>query len=140
MIKKFYVDTCIWRDLLENRKSGFLALGDLAFGFLSKCRDNGCAIIVSSFVIEELNYFFPASTITDLFESFLKQIVFVEPSEEAINEASILSKKTYDTHLSDILHAVVAKEQSCVMITRDKHFHVLTNIVKVCLPEEVLFD
>ena len=30
-MKRYYFDTCIWRDYFEDRKDKFRALGDLAF-------------------------------------------------------------------------------------------------------------
>ena len=140
MVKKFYVYTCIWLDLLDDRKSGFNPLGEVAFQFLKNCSKHNCIVIVSELVKKELESYASNKEIESLFEPFLEQIVFPELSKKVIGEARLLKIKKSNTHLTDILHALVAKEQDCVMITRDKHFDVLSEIVKVQLPEEVSFE
>ena len=139
MQKRFYLDTCIWRDLLEDRKSNYSFLGENAFQFLRKCRENDCIVLVSSFVVSELETYFSKEQIFDLFEPFNDITLFVEPSKESIRLAYEIGEKS-SAHYSDIVHALIAKENECVLITRDKHFNFLTELVKVLLPEEVDFS
>jgi hypothetical protein len=51
---RYYVDTCIWLDLLEDRTDGLRPLGEFAFQFIKKAMRHGDTIIYSSLVLGEL--------------------------------------------------------------------------------------
>lgn len=137
MSKRFYVDTCIWRDLLEDRSDGLRPLGEFAFQFLINCRKHSCKVLCSEFVIKELEKEFTRAEIDTLFEPFLDLIIFVSFNRKQLDES--FSIKT-SAHQADILHAIIARDNECVLITRDKHFSFLSDLVKVLSPEEVVFD
>lgn len=140
MFKRFYVDTCIWRDLLEDRRSGFAPLGEFAFQFLNNCIKYNYFVYVSELVIWELEKYFEKSEIRLMFEPFLDIIVFVDFSREQNKEAFILAKQISGAHRSDIGHAIIARDNECVLITRDKHFDFLSESIKAMAPEEVSFQ
>lgn len=135
--KRFYLDTCIWRDLLENRQSGFAPLGEFAFQFLTNCRKYKCLVFCSEFVLKELENDFSKGEVDDLLAPFLDLLVFVDFIKKQLEES--FSIKT-NAHQSDVLHAIIARDNECVLITRDKHFDFLENLVKVLSPEEFVFD
>ena len=139
MQKRFYIDTCIWRDLLEDRNSGYSFLGEYAFEFLKKCRENNALIIVSSVVLHELGKRFEKSEIDDLFELFKEVIAFVKYSEKDLAEADYLVVR-FGIHRFDALHAVICKVNECDLISRDRHFELIRGFVKIFKPEEVVFD
>ena len=56
-MKKFYVDTCIWLDFLEDRKDGLKPLGEFAFQFFRNCRRCGCRLGYSEATLFELKRF-----------------------------------------------------------------------------------
>jgi PIN domain nuclease of toxin-antitoxin system len=139
MQKKFYLDTCIWRDLLEDRKSGYSFLGESAFQFLKKCRENGALIVVSSAVLFELDKQYDKGVIDSLFEPFIELIIFVNYSEKDLGEADSLITR-FGIHHIDALHVIICKSNECDLISRDKHFELVKGFVKFFKPEEVIFD
>jgi predicted nucleic acid-binding protein len=140
MQKKFYLDTCIWRDLLEDRKSGYSFLGESAFQFLKSCREHEFRILCSDLVINELNNYFSNEEIDSLLEPFLDLIEFVNYIKEEAIEARLVVNNILGVHSADVLHAIIARDNNAVIITRDRHFDKLSEIVISLKPEEVRFD
>ncbi len=140
MKKRFYLDTCIWRDLLEDRKSGFSYLGEYAFQFLKKCRENDYKVLFSELVFDELKTYFSKEEINSLLEPFLDLLVFVDYTKEETIEVRLVVRNISKVHFVDVLHAIVARDNNAIVITRDKHFEKLTKIVTSLRPEDVRFD
>ena len=140
MQKRFYLDTCIWRDLLEDRKSGYSFLGESAFQFLKNCREFDCRVLCSNLVLDELGAYFTEKEISFLLEPFLDLMEFVEYTKEETIEVRLVVNKILGVHFADVLHALVSRDNNAVLITRDKHFELLNEIVISLKPEEVRFD
>lgn len=140
MQKRFYLDTCIWRDLLEDRKSGYSFLGENAFQFLKNCRKFECVVLCSDLVINELRGYFSNSEIDSLLEPFLDLLLFVDYTKEETLEVPLILNKFKGIHFADILHALIARDNNSVLVTRDKHFELLNEIVISLKPEQVRFD
>jgi len=138
-MKKFYLDTAIWRDYFEDRNDGLRPLGEFAFQFLKNCDKKGYTVLYSGLVVQELKSAYSKERITELFSSFKHFLVKVSISNEQLLEARKISISTDGTHLKDIIHSILAKDNGAVMITRDRHFDVLANIVEVSKPEDVYF-
>jgi predicted nucleic acid-binding protein len=111
---KYYLDTCIWIDFLNERDEYVV---DIVFRLITSHQ-----IIVSKVVLEELERFIPDTQILNL-----KNVVLVEIVATQKIFAYNLSKK-YDIPLADAVHAVVARDNDAILITRDKHFLKLKNI------------
>jgi predicted nucleic acid-binding protein len=62
----------------------------------------------------------------------LKNVKCVHSSEEQRKRARDISKKQ-DVPFGDALHAIIAKENNGVILTRDKHFLKLRDVVDVVL-------
>jgi predicted nucleic acid-binding protein len=140
MQKRFYLDTCIWRDLLEDRKSGYSFLGENAFQFLKNCREFGCRVLCSDLVLDELGAYFTEEEVSSMLEPFLDLIEFVDYTKEETIQVRLVVNKISGVHFADVLHALVSRDNNAVIITRDKHFDLLSDIVTVLKPEEVHFD
>jgi len=140
MEKRFYLDSCIWRDLLERRSDNIRPLDEFAFQFLKNCRKHNCGVIVSDLVKSELFRDFSKEKISDLFGAYLDLIVFVEPNGAQARESYLLFKTMPPISRADILHAIIARDNNCVLVTRDKHFYELGHIVESFVPEEVSFS
>ncbi len=140
MQKRFYLDTCIWRDLLEDRKSGFSFLGENAFQFLRKCREFNCSVLCSDLVLDELGAYFTEEEVSSLLEPFLDLIEFIDYTKEETFEVPLILNKFKEIHFADVLHAIVARDNNAILVTRDKHFELLSGIVISLKPEEVRFD
>ena len=139
MNKRFYLDTCIWRDYLENRSDRFRPLGEWAFQLLKKMIQEQDIVIISDHLVTELRNIAPS-------EEHLKNALAIIPPSlrlkyeltvEQFDEARSLSAKTR-LHLSDAIHAVIANHCNAIFVSRDKHFQAIGSYVTVKKPEELI--
>jgi len=132
MVQKWYLDTAIWRDYGENRSDRFRPLGEWALKFLKKVLEDRDYILYSDLVIEELKVKYTEDEIRNLFEivSSRRLLVKVEISDAQIKEATMLCRKR-SVAFGDALHAVLARDRQAILISRDKHFAELMDIVMV---------
>ena len=137
--KRFYIDTSIWRDYYENRSDKFRPLGDWALRFINKVLENGDYILYSNFVIEELKVKYCEEEINKILEIVSKRnlLLKVDISGFQAKEAAVISKQR-NVAFGDGLHAILARDNNAIMITRDKHFLELTDISEVKKPEELI--
>jgi predicted nucleic acid-binding protein len=133
----YYVDSCIWIDLFEDRTDGLRPLGEFAFCFFKKCLSSKSKIYFSELVFEELSNYISKKEIENIIKDYSEIVIFVNYSDEQKSFAKKLTKRVNSIHFSDALHAVIAKKYNCVLITRDNHFNELSFFVKVLAPEEV---
>jgi predicted nucleic acid-binding protein len=140
VLQKFYLDTAIWRDYFEDRKDGIRPLGEFAFQFLKNCDKKGCKVLYSGTVVHELKRDYSDEKIKQVFSSFEHFLEIVPISNEQYLEAKKLAKVKIESHESDILHSILARDNKAVLITRDFHFETLRDIVEIKAPEEVTFD
>ncbi|KHO46458.1 MAG: hypothetical protein QS98_C0003G0066 [archaeon GW2011_AR3] len=139
MAQKLYLDTSIWRDYYENRSDKFRPLGEWALELLNKTIHEKGTILYSDLVVEELNIKYAQQEIDNIF-SFVRMkgiLVKADISREQANEAVLLCKKK-KVAFGDVLHAILARDYKAIMVTRDKHFQELSNIVEIKKPEELL--
>ena len=139
MPQKFYLDTCIWRDYFEDRKDGIRPLGEFAFQLLKNCEKHGCNVLYSNLVVQELRAHYSKERVAEVFSSFKHLLVEVQISNEQISEARKIVSSTQGTHLKDALHAILARDNCAVMLTRDKHFDALVHLVEVSKLEDIHF-
>lgn len=136
-MQKFYLDTNIWLDYFENRSDGLRPLGEFAFQFLKNCINSDCKIYYSNFVLFELKTKLSENDFFKKVDFAKENLVFIESTNENWKQAQILNKSA-NLHLADALHLVLAKNNSCILITRDKHFDSL-ELIEIKKPEEVVF-
>lgn len=139
MQRRFYLDTSIWRDYFEDRSDGVRPLGDLAFQFLKTCEKRRCTIFYSELVIRELRKDYSEEKIAQVFSSFGKFLAIAKISQEQQLEAQRLARLKPGSHESDILHAILARDNNAALITRDFHFECLKDIADIRAPEEADF-
>src|SRR3989344_1076940 len=70
MEKRFYLDTSIWIDYVEDRGDGIRPLGEFAFRFLKYCEERDLEILVSDIVILELQKILSKERINEGFFPF----------------------------------------------------------------------
>jgi len=135
---KYYVDTCIWLDLFENRKDKFRPLGEWAAEFINRSVKEDEEILLSDIVEDELT--------NHLTEAHVKRLlnlrnhcmlVRVDSNKRQFDEALRLSKERR-VPLNDAFHAVLARDSGAVLITRDRHFDNLQDVVRCKKPEELI--
>ena len=135
---KYYFDTCIWIDFFENREDRFRPLGEWALRLINKIIQENNTLLYSKLINKELNKFYTEELIKERFLIFpaeiLKKVAIID---EQIKESRILSKKLKIPR-DDVLHAIIARDNNAIMITRDKHFYELSNITIIKKPEDLI--
>ena len=139
MPKRFYVDTSVWRDFFEDRKDSIRPLGEFAFGFLKKCREEKLEVLVSDAVLFELKLRFSEAQLSHHFSSFEQIIrrIQAEPAD-ILMAKRILKEKKEPLPFNDVLHAVLAKKHGAVLVARDRHFELFLGWIEVKKPEELV--
>lgn len=127
MTQKYYLDTSIYIDYYEDRKDKFRPLGDWAHRLLALIESNNDVLLVSDFLIEELESHFSKKKVDDLLNTYKGIIKRVEFTEKQFKEAkNIVNKKKVP--VGDALHAIIARDNKAILVTRDHHFEELTDI------------
>jgi predicted nucleic acid-binding protein len=138
MVNKYYIDTSIWMDLYEDRKGyNNEPLGDFALQLFSLIKAKKYTLIITDLLIRELEMNYSLSEINGMIKPF-----------EHVIEKIIITKKQRDTAKNiakrrnlppgDVLHAIVAKEHTLILITRDKHFRKLQDLYSHYKPEDII--
>ncbi|HLC55049.1 MAG TPA: PIN domain-containing protein [Candidatus Nanoarchaeia archaeon] len=134
----YYFDTSIWMDFFENRDEPHLPKGELAHKLMTHIAKNNDKIICSDFVVAELRLAdYPLFEIEGLFEKLNHIIIWVESTEKQIRKAKDLSAKR-GIPKKDAAHALIARDNKAVLITLDRHFQRLLDIVKVRRPQDII--
>lgn len=135
---KYYVDTSIWRDYYEDRKDNLKPLGEFAFEFFRKVKINNDKILYSDLVIEELNKAYNEKEIKQIFDIIEEDNLLekVEISKNQVKEALELKRKL-QIPFGDALHAIIARDNDAILITRDEHF-LKIDFVNVKKPEDLI--
>lgn len=136
-MRKFYVDTSVWRDYFEDRRDSIRPLGEFAFQFLKNCRKPKCIVVYSEPLLFELKDF-PRQLIEEMFSPFKELLLEVPTSKKQMNEAKLIAKNR-GLPFNDVLQAIIARDNKAIMITRDKHFNELLDVFESSKPEEIIF-
>lgn len=138
MVKKYYIDACIWMDYFENRSDKFRPLGDWAFDLIKKIIKNEDLILYSELIEEELGENYSNEEIEKIFSIVpLELFVKVKIYNKQLVKARELSKGK-DIPLGDAIHAILSRDSDAIMVTRDEHFEKLRGIISVKKPEELI--
>ena len=135
---RFYVDTCIWRDYLENRTNLYGSLAEHAFRFFRQCIIHQAIIVTSEIVEEELPDLSPTK-----FYSVTKAIGLnvqkaTVTSQQIVEAEHVAYQK--QLNYTDVLHAILARDNNAILITRDNDFEELGDLVTSQKPEQVDFS
>jgi len=140
MVKKYIVDTCIWRDFYQNRfsKSGN-PLGKYATGFFMKILKNKDIILFSEALIWELKKHYSETEIDHMLmllvvSRVLFRIKIARSEDLEARKLSIERKIPY----TDCLNAVQARNQGAFLVSQDKHILVsLADIAQTVRPQDI---
>ncbi|MBI2151800.1 PIN domain-containing protein [Candidatus Woesearchaeota archaeon] len=133
---KIYVDTNVYRDLLEGRSNKFNCLSDFAVFTFNQVRDGKYQLVVSDWVVDEFKKYCDENMINNFLNGFKEgQVVKVIRTKEDEQKARQLSPRNYP----DALHLVLALKGKCLyLITRNtKDFAEFQNFIEVLLPESL---
>ena len=135
---KYIIDTSIWVDLYEDRK-GYNSepLGDYALKLLVKLKAKEDTIVLTDFLIHELETIYSIAEINGIFKPFEKIITKIIATEKQREEAKKIAAEK-DVPAGDVLHAIIARDNDLILVTRDKHFRKLEYLSKHYKPEELI--
>ena len=131
---KYYLDTSIWLDYYEKR--GFN--GEIALTLMAKLAKEGKVIIYSDVNIIELkNLDYTQEEIGRIFSTYKNRLTLVRINRNQLEEARRLTKYI-KVPKRDALHALVARDNEAILVSRDKHFFLLKYITEIKKPEDLL--
>ena len=137
MKKLFYFDTSIWLDFFEDRNEPNMQKGEWIHKLMKDIIINNCKILYSDNNLIELYALgYSRYEINDLLKPIKQVLIFVGTNEKQIGKAKDLSMKR-SIPKRDALHAVIARDNNAVLITFDKHFQNLLDIVKPMKPQDI---
>ncbi|MFH1332545.1 MAG: PIN domain-containing protein [archaeon] len=137
-MKRYYLDSCIWRDYFEDRKDRFRPLGEWDFMLIKKIVDNNDLVLYSDSVQDELSLFYSGEQIKNLLSIVPNSLlVHLKASTDQIDESVKLSKRV-GIQKMDVLHAILARDNKAILVTRDKHFYELSEYLIIKKPEDLI--
>ncbi len=139
MQRRFYLDTCIWRDYYENRTDNFRPLGEWALSLIQKILEEKNRLLYSDIIIDELRILYSLTEISEIFEIVAQHqtLIKVPISQSQKKEAALLCKER-KMSWADALHAILARDHNAILVSRDKHFLQLGDIAEIRKPEELI--
>ncbi len=138
-MKKFYIDTAIWRDYYENRKDKFRPLGEWALRLFQRIIEEEDIVLYSDIIEEEfIQLGFDEAKIKDIL-SIVDDIILIKikTSEKQLREARLITKQR-GIPFGDVLHTILARDNNAIMVTRDHHFEELQDIIRPYKPEDLI--
>lgn len=138
MTERYYLDTSIWIDLYENRKGyNDEPLGNFAWKLFRRIIKSGNKLAITDITIRELERYYTLEEINGMVKPFEWLIEKVFTTSAQREEARRISK-CRNLPNWDALHAVIARDNNLILITRDKHFLRLNDITICYKPEEII--
>ena len=133
---RYYLDTSIWLDLFEDRDEPRLSKSKYAENFLVRVIAEDAKMVYSDIVKEELlKYGLGFWELEHIFERLRKILLYVEANDKEIGKARDLASKR-GVPVMDAMHALIARNNKAMLITRDKDFQKLKDIVESKKPED----
>lgn len=132
--ERFYFDTAIWLDFYEERDKR----GEYALRLMEKIILEEKLVLYSNAIVKELKKLGYLSDEIEIILSPLSQnIRFVHITKSQIDEAERVAEHR-NIPKKDALHAILARDNEAILITRDYHFQKLKDITIPRLPEEII--
>jgi predicted nucleic acid-binding protein len=122
---RYYIDTCIWIDYLENRTETDIFVD---------CMMRQDTIVISNILLKEIINHVHHEKVRMIFQ-MLESYMLLEHAKtttEQDEEALKLSGERL-VPKPDALHAIIARDSDATLITRDKHFLQLQDICTIKL-------
>jgi predicted nucleic acid-binding protein len=134
----YYLDSCIWRDYFENRSDNFRPLGDWALALIQKIIREESIFIFSDRLTTELKKDYPLDKLKEFFSIIPDKLILnVKTNDTQAKEAFRLRNKL-NIPFGDALHAILARDNKAILISRDKHFYELGSMLKILKPEDLI--
>ncbi len=134
---RYYIDTSIWMDLLEDRK-GYNGepLGDFALRLFSSIKAKKANLVISDILVREISGYYSLEEINSMmlpFQSITQKIIATK--EQRIEARKIAEERNLPP--GDVLHAILARDNDLILVTRDKDFRQLTDMSDHYKPEYI---
>lgn len=137
-MKKIYVDSNIFLDFWLDRMTGLKPANYYAEELFKNCIRCLYKIVISENTIIELSENFPAKNIEkklDVFKKLSKLEIVSVQIDDLIKAKKLALDRDIPVH--DAVHALIAKKLMIPLITRDKHFSQVDDLITVKAPEEL---
>lgn len=138
MAKKYYFDTCIWIDFIEDRVgSKGEPFGRYASELIRKIKNDKNILFLSNMNLKELVY--NRQNVLNAFENIeriglLKKVRIAKRDMLEARAVSLI----YSLDIKDAIHAVIAKNNDLILVSRDRHFYKIKGFVRGHKPEELI--
>ena len=137
---RYYFDTSIWLDFFENRNELNLPKAGWVEKLINKIIKDDDKIVYSDVVIDELlEQGYNMNEINTFFNHLKKILIYAESNKKQFGKAKDLSHKR-GIPIFDAFHALIARDNKSLMVTRDFHFKKLLDIVTYKKPEDFIKD
>ena len=138
MLNRYYFDTSIWLDLIEDRDEPNLPKGLWAQKLFGKIILDDSKILYSDMTISELKVVgYSQHELNNIFKKLNPVLVFVNCTNKQVKKAKNISSRR-GVPKGDVLHALVARNNSSVLVTLDKHFKKLADITRYSKPQDLI--
>ena len=129
---RYFIDTCVWRDFLEEGK-----YKEETSRFFNVVMENRDEIIFCEEIMYEMRKRYSMKEIEDMFLIFkmIGLLKLVRKSEKQMEQAYALVRER-SLPYPDCLFAILARDNDAILVTQDKHFKLLIDIVDVKGPSE----
>lgn len=125
-------------DLYEGRKGyNNEPLGDFALKLFSLIKAKNNKLIITDLLIKELEMNYSLAEINGMIRPFEKIIEKIITNKKQREEAKKIAQER-KIPPGDVLHAVIARDNNLILITRDKHFRQLKDISLHHKPEDLI--
>ncbi len=141
MARRVLVDSNIFLDYYLDRRDNVLPLGEFAFQFVQRALKCEFFVLVCDLALREIEKIAGISqehiwgVILSELKKKQKVLVVWGNAELAIKAAKISAERNLP--LNDCVFALIAKENNAIVVSRDKHFQYLHDIVETKKPEEL---
>lgn len=138
MKRTYYFDTSIWLDFFEERNEYGFPKSTWVRELLRIILLKGEKVCVSDYIIFELlNAGYTAYELDVLFGMLKHIIIFIQANKKQIGKAKDLTAKR-NIPKGDAIHALIARDTNCLLITFDRHFKKLTDIIDYYSPKDFI--
>ncbi len=134
----FYLDTSIWLDLFENRNEPNFPKGENAKKLMAKIiKDDDKIIFSNNNFFELITLGYTKYEIKLSLNEFRKTIYYVWSTGKQFRRAKDIALRR-NIPKRDALHALIARDNKAILITLDKHFQYLRDIIKTNRPQDII--
>lgn len=132
---KFYLDTCIWLDIIEKRGED----GKLGRELIKKIIiENHCLLYSDIVVLELKNIGYEKNEVKKTMSMIKRRnLQLTQATKEQIKKAKAVAHQR-NVPLRDVLHAILTRDNDAQLVSRDNHFLKLKDIAVMKSPGEIL--